>query len=362
MGESFLMIGKGPYYWGANFVVGWWVFKSHPFSQTCSPSLNWMGMRHSFDMQRAASALSHASQICHRHMVMLGTWASSSDRRNRGFTLKRSLCDARVVWSWGQGLWTNSASDKYCAHIVWSSAVQMRRYCLSHWLAHSLAPLVCGWKAINIFCWICRSWQSSVVKWKMNCGLRLLMILQGMLNHGTKCCRYNAATPSLVMFMVQGINFMALKQLCLMIISMVLKLFDSGKSMIRSIATIWKGPEWGSGVISCSRAFQCVVHDLFSWQVAHLWMYSSANSFIPLLLYVWARRWVMLAMPGCPASGWSWYNFKISCHALSSSRNWTWVKCVSDSRTISLLLSFPWSTLKGWDRKSAGTWHLPEMC
>ena len=48
-----------------------------------------------------------------------------------------------------------------------------------------------------------------------------------------------------VMFVMQGMNFMAFEQLWLMIISTALKPFDSGKSMIRSIATIWKGPEWG---------------------------------------------------------------------------------------------------------------------
>ena len=59
-----------------------------------------------------------------------------------------------------------------------------------------------------------------------------------MPNHGTRCCRYNAATPSLVISVVQGINFVALEQLWSIIISMALKLFDSGKSVIRSIATI----------------------------------------------------------------------------------------------------------------------------
>ena len=129
MGESFLAMGKGPYRWGASFVVGWWVFKLCPLSQTCSASSNWTGMRHSFDMWRAASALSCASQICHSHVVMSGTWASSSDKGNGGFTLKRSSCGVRVVQSWGQELWTNSVIDKYCAHVIWSSVVQMRKYC-----------------------------------------------------------------------------------------------------------------------------------------------------------------------------------------------------------------------------------------
>ena len=81
------------------------------------------------------------------------------------------------------------------------------------------------------------------------------MIFRGMPNHGTKCCRYKATTPSLVMFVVQGINFMAFEQPWLIIVSMALKPFDLGKSVIRSIATIWKGPEWGSGVIGCNGAF-----------------------------------------------------------------------------------------------------------
>jgi hypothetical protein len=72
------------------------------------------------------------------------------------------------------------------------------------------------------------------------------------------------------MFVVQGINFVALEQLWSMIVSTALKLFDSGKSVIKSMATSWKGPDWGSVVIGCNGAFQCVICSLFSWQVAHL--------------------------------------------------------------------------------------------
>jgi hypothetical protein len=42
------------------------------------------------------------------------------------------------------------------------------------------------------------------------------------------------------------------------------------------------------------------VRGLFSWQVAHLQTYSSANSFIPLPSYVWLRRCVVLVILGCP--------------------------------------------------------------
>ena len=172
-----------------------------------------------------------------------------------------------------------------------------------------------------MFCWICRSQHSSVMKWETNYGSWLLMILQGMLNHGTKCCRYNTATPSPVMFVVHGINFVAFEQLWSIIVSTALKPFNLGRSMIKSIAIIWKGPEWGSGMIGCRGVFWCIMHGLFSWQVAHLQMYSSTNSFIPLPSYIWLRRWVVLEMLGCSMSGWSWYSFKILCCALSSLGN-----------------------------------------
>ena len=89
-------------------------------------------------------------------------------------------------------------------------------------------------------------------------------------SYSFRSVRYNAATPSPVMFVVQGINFAAFEQPWSIIVSMALKPFDSGRSVIRSMATIWKGPEWGSGVIGCNGAFWWVVRGLFSWQTAHL--------------------------------------------------------------------------------------------
>ena len=59
-------------------------------------------------------------------------------------------------------------------------------------------------------------------------------------------------------------NFAAFEQLWLIIVSTALELSDLGKSMIRSMAIIWKGLEWGSGVIDCNGAFQCVMCGLFS--------------------------------------------------------------------------------------------------
>ena len=109
----------------------------------------------------------------------------------------------------------------------------------------------------------------------MKRGSWLLMILQGMLNHGTKCCRYRAATPSLVILVVQGINFAAFEQLWSTIVSPVLKPFELGRFMIMSIATIWKGPKWGSITIclfSCQFTFsfalvsvQCLILHSFAF-------------------------------------------------------------------------------------------------
>ena len=77
--------------------------------------------------------------------------------------------------------------------------------------------------------------------------------------------------PSLVTFMVQGMNLAAFEQPWLMMVSMVLKPFDLGRLVIRSMATTWKGPWWGLTGIICSGVCQCVVHSLFSWHVVHLW-------------------------------------------------------------------------------------------
>ena len=54
-----------------------------------------------------------------------------------------------------------------------------------------------------------------------------------------------------------------------MIVRTALNPSDSGRSVIKSIATIWKGPEWGLVVIGCNGAFRCVVCGLFCWQMVH---------------------------------------------------------------------------------------------
>jgi hypothetical protein len=133
---------KGLYRRGANFAVGWWVLRLCPSNHTCSPLSKFTGIRCSLEVRRASSALSWASLICCNHIVTSGVVTSSSDKGNGGFTLKRSSCGVSIVRSWGQELWTNSASDKNCAQVDWSSAVQIRRYCLSHWLACSPTPSV----------------------------------------------------------------------------------------------------------------------------------------------------------------------------------------------------------------------------
>ena len=273
-------MGNGPYRWGANFTVGWWVFKLRPSSHTCSPSLKFTGISHSFEIRRASLALLQAALICLSWVMTSGVFASSSDKGNSGFVPNRSLCRVRVIQSWGHELWMNSASDKNCAQVVWSSAVQIRRYCSSHWLAHSLVPSVLGWNAVDTFRCMWRRWHSSFVKCDMNLGSWSLMIFRGMPNHRTKCWRYNAATSCPVIVVLHGMNLATFKHPWSIIVSTALKPLDSGRSVIKSMATIWKGPEWRSIVIGWSGAFWCVVCGLFCWHVAQPRTYSSAKSFI----------------------------------------------------------------------------------
>ena len=70
--------------------------------------------------------------------------------------------------------------------------------------------------------------------------------------------------PSPVIVVMQGINFAAFEQPWSMIVRMALKPFDSGKLVIRSMATTWKGPWWGSTGIVCNSVCWCVVWGLFS--------------------------------------------------------------------------------------------------
>ena len=78
--------------------------------------------------------------------------------------------------------------------------------------------------------------------------------------------------PSLIIIVVQGMNLATFKQPWSIIVRMVLKPFDLGRLVIRSMATTWKGPWWGLTGIVWSGACQCMVQGLFSWQVVQLRM------------------------------------------------------------------------------------------
>ena len=76
------------------------------------------------------------------------------------------------------------------------------------------------------------------MKCDMNLGSQLLMIFQGMLNHGTKCWRYNATTSCPVIVVLHGMNLATFEHLWSMIVSTASKPRDSGRSVIKSMATI----------------------------------------------------------------------------------------------------------------------------
>ena len=62
-------------------------------------------------------------------------------------------------------------------------AVTVCRYCLIHWFFHSDRPSVWGWNTVNRFCWILSFLMSALLKWDVNWGSLLLMILVGKPNH-----------------------------------------------------------------------------------------------------------------------------------------------------------------------------------
>ena len=80
------------------------------------------------------------------------------------------------------------------------------------------------------------------MKWEINLGLQLERIFLDTPNQEMRCHRERVAMPSSVIFMVQEMNLAAFEQPWSMIVRTVLKLFNSGKSMIRSMAITWKGP------------------------------------------------------------------------------------------------------------------------
>ena len=89
----------------------------------------------------------------------------------------------------------------------------------------------------------------------MNRGSLSDMTFFGMPNQGIMWRKYRAATCALVILVVHFKNLAALEQPWSTIVRMALVPSNGGRSVIRSMAIVWKGPFIGSTGMGCSGAF-----------------------------------------------------------------------------------------------------------
>jgi hypothetical protein len=90
------------------------------------------------------------------------------------------------------------------------SVVHGLRYCSTQVFIHSVCPSVCGWNAVDRFCYTPRFLQSVLEKLDAKQESRSEMICLEIPNQGTRCFRYLLATPSLLIFFLHGMNLAAL--------------------------------------------------------------------------------------------------------------------------------------------------------
>ncbi len=128
------------------------------------------------------------------------------------------------------------------------------------------------------FCWIPSALQMALEKFDANQGSQPDMMCLGTLNHGTRCLRYSWATPGPSIVLLQGINLAALEHPWSMIISMLSKPSDLGKSVIRTINMYWNGPSPAGTSKHCRGAFLHGRFVLDSWHLAHPLTYCSMKS------------------------------------------------------------------------------------
>ncbi len=145
--------------------------------------------------------------------------------------------------------------------------VQGLRYYSIQVFIRSVCPSVLGWNAVDKFCWIPSALQMAFEKFDVKWGSQSDMMRLGTLNHGTRCLRYSWVMPGPSIVLWHGMNLAALKQPWSTIVSILSKLSDLGRSVMRSIDTYWKGPS-PAGMSKCCRgAFFCGRFVLDSWHL-----------------------------------------------------------------------------------------------
>jgi hypothetical protein len=63
------------------------------------------------------------------------------------------LGNSPVVWFYLL-LWTADAVVSHWSQSSGAAEVTSWRYCSTHWFFHSDKPSVCGWNAVDKFCWM----------------------------------------------------------------------------------------------------------------------------------------------------------------------------------------------------------------
>jgi hypothetical protein len=151
-------------------------------------------------------------------------------------------------------------------------------------------------------------------------------------------------------------------------VRIALYLDEGGRSVIRSIATLWNGPSSAGTSRQYSGVF-LRVHGFVSWHLAHPLTYSSIKALSALVsLKCRSARAMVLWIPGWPASGWSWYRCRIALLLSTSSG-----KCMRPgspsmrARQVGVSTVMSWLSCSplsppGCERKSTGMCFLPETC
>ena len=89
-----------------------------------------------------------------------------------------------------------------------------------------------------------------------NLGSLSLIIFEGSLNLGKTCHRNSSTTPPAVTASLQGIVISIFVQSWSVMVRMESNPADSGNFTIKSMAIVWKGSAWASGVIGDRVAFR----------------------------------------------------------------------------------------------------------
>ena len=280
MGLICSMIVKGPYLHGSGLhvPVTWRFF---PSSQTLSPvfiSVIFLSSLCDCHASRLFWTPCLASSSSFSLTSVAGVFPSISCMLTWGLVPIRSSCSEWCVMSFFQELWVNSAIGNILAQLFCHPVVHGLRYCSIQAFICSVCPSVLGWNAVDKFCWTPSDLQMALEKFDANWGSWLDMMCLGTPNHGTRCLRYSWAMPGLSIILLQGMNLAAFEHPWLTMMSILSKLSDLGRSVIRSINMYWNRPSPAGTSKHCRGAFLHGRFVLDSWHLAQPLMYCSTKS------------------------------------------------------------------------------------